>query len=271
MNTLQQVSRNNHCVSHQRKHKKRGIQLFLAYTLRAMIVALGLIILILLICGCLYIQEHWFPAPHENQGNVPDYFESPDGIADGSVPTGAIAKSQFTVALDAGHGGTQAGCEFEGILEKDITLSVTLLLKEKLEESGVNVILTRDGDQDVSLDERCAIANSADADLFVSIHCNSYTNDTSIMGFEGYYYQDADGKLLADLIFDALENYPSIKTRSVKEEDYKVLRETEMPSVLLEIGYLSNATERDDLQSSEYQNMLAHAMFNGIIAMLHRN
>lgn len=271
MNTLQQVSRNNHRVSHQRKRKKRGIQLFIAYALQATLAALSLIILILLICGCLYIQEHWFPAPHENQGDVPDYLEAPDGIADGSVPAGAIAKTQLTVVLDAGHGGTQAGCEFDGILEKDITLSVTLLLKEKLEESGGNVILTRDGDQDVGLDERCAIANTADADLFVSIHCNSYTDDTSIKGFEGYYYQDTEGKRLADLILCASENYPSIKTRSVKEEDYKVLRDTEMPAVLLEIGYLSNAAERADLQSSEYQNTLAQAIFDGIMAMLHRN
>ena len=110
------------------------------------------------------------------------------------------------------------------------------MLKEKLEKSGVNAILTKDWDQDVSLDERCAIANTAEADLFVSIHCNSYTDDTSIKGFEGYYYQDTEGKRLADLILCASENYPSIKTRSVKEEDYKVLRDTEMPAVLLKLA-----------------------------------
>ena len=80
MNTLQQVSRNNHRVSHQRKRKKRGIQLFIAYALQATLVALGLIILILLICGCLYIQEHLFSVSYVKQSDISDYFEAPDFV-----------------------------------------------------------------------------------------------------------------------------------------------------------------------------------------------
>ena len=271
MDKLQQRNTNNFPTSYKRKHKKRGIRLFIAYALQVIIVLLCLLSLILIICGCLYIREHLVSAlpSDDDQSYVTNGFGEVAGIGtwDDQATAPTIPRA-VTVVLDAGHGGTQSGCEFDGVLEKDITLAVTLSLKEKLEESGINVVLTRADDQHVSLDERCAIANASNADLFVSIHCNSYTDDISIKGFEGYYYQDTDGKKLAELILSAAGNYPSIKTRNVKEENYQVLRETEVPAVLLEIGYLSNAAERADLQSSEYQNTLAQAIFEGISAML---
>lgn len=182
-------------------------------------------------------------------------------------PTASTGPEKTTVFLDAGHGGIDPGCGFEGVFEKDITLAIVLALKEKLENSDICVVLTRSGDQEVDLDDRWIMANASGADLFVSIHCNSYPDDT-VKGFEGYYYQDSESKRFAELIFSAAENYPSIRTRSIREEDYRVLRNTVMTSVLLEVGYLSNAAERADLQSREYQDTLAQAVFEGIMAML---
>ena len=172
------------------------------------------------------------------------------------------------IILDAGHGGTDPGCVLGDVYEKDITLSVTLALKEKLEGIGVSVALVRSDDRTVDLDDRCAIANASGADLFVSVHCNSFTN-TSVKGFEGYYFNgDSDGKRLAELILSAAESDPRITTRSVREETYRVLRKTALPAVLLEIGYLTNDTERAELQSREYQDAIAQAIFDGIVAML---
>lgn len=252
------------------RRKKSGGRLMIAYVLQGAIFFVLALMIILMVCGVLYIKEHLAHTPDsESSAGSTDIFTDDETLSGTPIiPAAPTVTGKVKVVLDAGHGGTEPGCEFTGVLEKNITLAVTLALKEKLEESGIDVVLTREGDQDVSLDERCAIANAASADLFVSIHCNSYIDDTSINGFEGYYYQDENSKRLADLILGAAGNYPSIKTRNVKEENYKVLRDTKMPATLLEIGYLSNKAERTNLQSSEYQNTLAQAIFEGIIVML---
>ena len=179
-----------------------------------------------------------------------------------------IDPKEIKIVLDAGHGGIDSGSAFNNVLEKDITLSVTLALKEKLEGIGVDVALTRADDQSVSLNDRCVIANAFGADLFVSIHCNSYSS-ASVKGFEGYYLNgDSDGKRLAELVLSAAKSDSRITTRNVKEEDFRVLRRTTMPAALFEIGYLSNETERAELKTSEYQAAIAQAIFDGIVALL---
>lgn len=179
-----------------------------------------------------------------------------------------IDPKEIKIILDAGHGGIDSGCEYDNVSEKDITLSVTLALKEKLEGIGIDVVLTRTDDQAVALDDRCAIANASGADLLVSIHCNSYTS-ASVKGFEGYYLNgDSDGKRLAELVLSAAKSNPRITTRNVKEDTFRVLRKTTMPAALFEIGYLSNETERAELQTGEYQAAIVRAIFDGIVALL---
>lgn len=179
-----------------------------------------------------------------------------------------IDPKEIKIILDAGHGGIDSGCGFDNVFEKDITLSVTLALKEKLEGIGIGVALTRTDDQAVGLDDRCAIANASGADLFVSIHCNSYTS-ASVKGFEGYYLNgDSDGKRLAELVLSAAKSDSRIATRNVKEDTFRVLRRTTMPAALFEIGYLSNETERAELKTGEYQAAIVQAIFDGIVALL---
>ena len=237
-----------------------------------------LLLAVLLVCGVLYIKEHVFPSPQGPDQNLSAV--SPED-AGPDLPAGEAAEpdryqgeepapsgsASAVVVIDPGHGGVQPGCEFDGVLEKDITLAVSLLLREELEERGVTVILTRDGDEDVELEDRCAIANEAGADLFVSIHCNSFTEDASVSGFEGYYYQSPAGKRLAERILQAAADR-SVRTRHVKEENYLVLRDTSMPSALLEIGFLSNKGEREKLLSADYQAELAGAVAEGILDTL---
>lgn len=249
------------------KKKKRGVRLAIAYAMQALIALLALTLISLLVCGVMYVHEHLAQDPAEGtqKGDTAADPVVSHGKEEEPKPEGPV-DSSCVVVLDAGHGGIQPGCVLDGVLEKDITLAVALLTAEKLRTMGVTVILTRETDMDVSLEERCRIANDADAALFVSIHCNSF-EDTSISGFEGYYHDSADGKRLAEYIMNAADAL-SIKTRNVKDENYQVLRDTAMPSALMEIGFLSNPNERAELQTADYRNTIAQAIADGIARML---
>lgn len=201
--------------------------------------------------------------------------ELPDGNIEGLTGDTAVAGSsvipaaptipgEVKIVLDAGHGGKEPGCVINGVTEKDITQSIVLLLQEKLESEGAAVVLTRSTDYDVSLPGRSEIANNAGANYFISIHCNSYKEDSSVKGFECYYYQSAESKNLAESITSSAGDY-SISTRTVKEENYAVLRETAIPAVLIEVGFLTNKEEREKLVSPEYQELLAEAITSGIL------
>ena len=112
--------------------------------------------------------------------------------------------------------------------------------------------------------DRSEVANNAGANYFISIHCNSYEDDSSVKGFECYYYQSAESENLAEAITSEADSR-SISTQKVKEENYAVLRETAIPAVLIEVGFLTNAEERGKLLSPEYQELLAEAIANGIL------
>ena len=150
--------------------------------------------------------------------------------------------------------------------EKDLTLPMSLMLAEILEDRGYNVVPTRTGDDSVSLADRAKMANAADAELFVSIHCNSYEDD-SISGLECYYFRSEEGEKLAELISQATAA-GDIDTREIKEGNFQVLREADMPSVLIEVGYMTNPQELTNLASQPYQENLAHAIANGIVEMM---
>lgn len=281
----QQVYQKNKRSPPKRRRRKQGLRLFVAYALQGIVILLCLLLIILLVCGCLYVREHLFQTLGDGQSSISYRFDdalsnsakdSADGLYTGKPPpieptipanSADDLPDSMVIVLDAGHGGIQAGCEFDGVLEKDITLAVTLLARDKLKDMGITVIMIREEDIDVSLDERCQIANDANADLFVSIHCNSYTEDTSINGFEGYYHDDAKGERLAQYIMDAASTL-AIKTRHVRDENYKVLRDTAMPAALIEIGFLSNPSERKQLQTPEYQETIAQAIADGVLEML---
>ena len=248
------------------RRKKRGRRLMIAYALCGVIFLLLALMIILMVCGVLYIREHLAPAPDGKlpNGNIGDSEGDTTVAGDSIVPAAPSIPGQVRIVLDAGHGGDQPGCVINGAAEKDITLSIVLLLQEKLESEGAAVVLTRSTDYDVSLPDRSAIANSAGANYFISIHCNSYEDDSSVKGFECYYYQSAESENLAETITSEADSH-SISTRKVKEENYAVLRETAIPAVLIEVGFLTNAEERGKLLSQEYQELLAEAIASGIL------
>jgi N-acetylmuramoyl-L-alanine amidase len=180
-------------------------------------------------------------------------------------PAGARA----TVVVDAGHGGDDPGTIGVGrTYEKDINLEVARKVAAQLEQRGVAVIMTRTQDRFIELEERADIANRHNADLFVSIHADSAPNP-DIQGFTIYVARDAssEARKAAQTISRALSGTGS-DTRGIREADYRVLVRTVCPAVLVELGYLSNAADARQLRDGAFQNRLAQAIADGILACL---
>ena len=248
------------------RRKKRSRRLVIAYALRGVIFFLLALMIVLMGCGVLYIKEHLAHAPNSElpDGNIGDSTGDTTVAGSSVTPVAPSIPEEVKIVLDAGPGGDQPGCVINGATEKDITMSIVLLLQEKLESEGAAVVLTRSTDRDVSLLDRAEIANNAGANYFISIRCNSYEDDSSVKGFECYYYQSAESENLAESITSSADNH-SISTRKVKEESYAVLREAAIPAVLIEVGFLTNTDEYGKLLSPEYQELLVEAIASGIL------
>ncbi len=172
----------------------------------------------------------------------------------------------FTLILDAGHGGNDVGTGDSDYYEKNINMDIVKQMKEMLEYCGVHVILTRDGDETVELAERSAMANESGADWFVSIHCNYCEEDASVGGLECYYWFDSmEGKAFAEKIVEVAGESGEIAVRGTKTEDFHVLRETNIAAVLVETGYISNKEDKANLYDAEYQKTLSLYLVKGII------
>ena len=174
----------------------------------------------------------------------------------------------FCVVLDAGHGGKDSGAINGSVEEKNINLSVALKLKSLLKEYGIDVILTREDDEFIELSERIELANDLNADLFVSLHCNSF-EDISVKGFECYYAEDDyKSQRFAEKIINISEHYDEIATRTAKIGEYYVLTNARVPSVLVEMGFITNSVECEKLENSEYQMLLCEIICEGILKVL---
>ena len=171
----------------------------------------------------------------------------------------------FRIVLDAGHGGVDHGAIVATAHEKEINLQVAYKLKALLEATGAEVILTRTDDTFISLADRAEVANEEEADLFVSIHCNYYIENASVAGFEAYYYTDSKAEYLADRILQGVKDIGTFRARNVKSAELSVLMNTQMPAVLLELGFLTNDQERADLCSDTYQGALASIIAESIL------
>ncbi len=176
-----------------------------------------------------------------------------------------VAKG-VTVVVDAGHGERVPGCVAGDIYEKDITLGVAKKLKECLETMGATVVMTRVDDSYPRLWERAALANEKEADYFISIHCNAYEEDTSISGFESYYYGEDSLPLAEAMVAGARKQ--AITTIDAKYGNFQVLRDTKMPATLVEIGYMTNPMELQQMCSEDYQKELALSMAEGLKEVL---
>lgn len=171
------------------------------------------------------------------------------------------------IFLDAGHGGKDPGAIGNGLQEKNITLPITLKIGETLEKYGIKVAYSRTADTFVGLSERAKKANNVNANIFVSIHCNSATNTTA-RGVETYSYPGSvRGVKLAKTIQNSIVSAKIFShNRGIKTANFAVLRETKMPSVLVELGFISNSQDAQLLKSK--QDEICKAVAKGILNYL---
>jgi N-acetylmuramoyl-L-alanine amidase len=185
----------------------------------------------------------------------------------------SAARRAFKIVLDPGHGGKDAGAMGNGAPpEKEVVLDIALQVERLLKQERLNVVLTRRTDEYVSLSKRTEIANDGRATLFVSIHANSCDKE-EVSGFEIYYAENGsekEGLAAAGFIQQSIRRAVSAKDRGIRERGYMVLAQTKCPSVLIEVGYLSNAREASLLSKVPYRRKLADGIARGIIAYARR-
>lgn len=191
----------------------------------------------------------------------------------------AASQKRINVMLDPGHGGRDSGVH-RSLNEKDVTLSIALKAKAILERSeNINPVMTRDEDIALGPDEtadiraRSALANQLPADLFISIHCNGVAADDP-RGTETYFYISADNpqsmaqeferSLLAGLCQKMMIQKLGLNNRGVKENNLGVLRQSNMPSALVEVGFISNVTEESLLGTDSCQQLAAEAIAEAV-------
>jgi len=184
-------------------------------------------------------------------------------------------ESSRLIVIDPGHGGSDPGASgsIDGVTydEKDITLSVSLKVADILRNNGYNITMTRDDDSYPELHDRPAYANNVNASLFVSIHANSYDVSTA-NGTEIYYCKSNNGdsygitsEQLANNILDSMMSEIDTRNRGVKTANYVVIKESEMPAVLVELGFLTNPSDMKKMADDNYQNAIAVGIANGIM------
>ena len=201
------------------------------------------------------------------------------------------------ITLDPGHGGSETGAKGQGgSLEKNVVLSISRRFQKLLEDRlGVRVILTRDGDRDLTLDERAAMANANKSNLFISIHADASPRRNA-RGSSVYFLtpNSADGNptassgagelefilwelaqtghlrrsaRLAEILQEELRSVTGAQrvNRGIKQNTFRVLKGAAMPAVLVEVGFISNADEERMLTTAEYQDQLAEALYRGVL------
>lgn len=197
----------------------------------------------------------------------------------GSTAVISHSNKGHVVMLDPGHGGYDPGAiTSQGVYEKSINLQIAQKVKEMLEPSGIQVVLTRDEDIDyapdqvrgrntkkqIDLNRRIAMANQAKADVFVSLHVNATATGQNSGAETFYHYKSESGKRLAALIQQELIKISGMNRRIAKPGDFYIINNTSMPAVIVEMGYLSSKKEQKKLQQSWYQEQLSRAIAKGI-------
>lgn len=185
------------------------------------------------------------------------------------------APKETIVVVDAGHGGKDPGkIGVNDVLEKDLNLAIAKRVQVGLEKEGIQVVMTRK--EDVSeesklgdMKKRVELINEIHPAITVSIHQNSYS-DPSVRGAQVFYFTHSKAsEEAASVMQEMLRAYDSENTRQIKANDiFYMLKKTEVPTIIVECGFLSNPTEAEKLTSEEYQQQMADAICKGIIKWL---
>ena len=221
------------------------------------------------------------------------------------LPNNLLGASVNTVVVDAGHGGHDPGTQHFGFQEKNLTLDISKRLKTALQGYGLTGVMTRETDQFIGLPERPGVANRLGADLFVSVHINANRN-SNVSGAEVYYPRESlvsrdtqwppgiaasdigypsstikqilwdlvltrsrsQSRRLASSICRSLHATLDVACRGPKSARFVVLKESWMPAVLVEVGYVSNREESQKLASEDYRQAAASAIADGVAAYI---
>lgn len=199
-----------------------------------------------------------------------------------TVATMATPVSSKTIIVDAGHGGEDGGAVSDnGVSEAEINLKIALKLQQLLEQSGSNVVLTRSDNNAIydvdkktlrekknsDIRNRVKIGNGSSADIFVSIHLNKIP-ENQYYGWQTFFKDgNEDGKRLATCIQNNLNEtmQKENKRTPLKINNVYIIKHVEIPTVIVECGFLSNSEEEKQLQQEEYQTKLAWGIYNGIM------
>lgn len=229
---------------------------------------------------------HYVSGTYKIDGKDHLFHKNGQWISEVSKEVGFV-KGQYskTIFLDPGHGGRDSGAYYYNVAEKDLNMQVYRKLRKKLEELGYKVLTSRDSDIDVDfVTERSRMVNKTNSDIFISIHFNATGSAYSkSSGIQTYSYSDepnypskinpywhnhpdrmSESKRLAAAIHSSLLAETGAKDAGLLESSFAVLRETAKPAVLLELGYMDNFAENQQIRDSHYQDKLVAGIVKGI-------
>lgn len=189
----------------------------------------------------------------------------------------AIPKPNYTIVIDAGHGGRDAGCSgVTGTNESDVNLKIAKSLEKQLKTLGINVVMTRqdgNGLYDANVDNyklsdmnnRLEIINNASPNMVISIHQNSYTDSRQIGAQVFYQESDKESEEFANCVRTQLLAQLDNARQEIIKGDYYLLKESISPAIIVECGYLTNAQEERLLISEDYQDKVAYSIMCGVV------
>ena len=203
-------------------------------------------------------------------------------VSENSWNSWNLPLSGKVIILDPGHGGPDGGASNSGVLEKDISLSVSNMIRDYLQEQGALVLMTREDDSDLAGDvqgyrarkredlrQRVEFINQSQADMYLSIHLNAFPSSQSRGAQTFYTLRYKENKELAKFIQAELRDNLENTKREAKAIDHVyVMKYAEKPGALVEIGFLSNTQERNLLVDANYQNKIAVSVYEGIMRFM---
>lgn len=221
-----------------------------------------------------YYEEEPAPLPKKQIASVPPKKEIALAMpAPVVTPPKKIEATGPLIVIDPGHGGKDIGTQSlktPKYYEKNLTLSTSIALNEYLKLLGFKTVMTRDKDEFIELKDRASFANEKSPLLFVSVHFNSAPSKAA-EGIEVYYYKSETEKLrtdkskiLASKVLDGVLSYTKAKSRGVKHGNYLVIRETNMPAIIVEGGFMTNDDEMQKIRDGSYLKKLAWGIAQGI-------
>jgi N-acetylmuramoyl-L-alanine amidase len=179
-------------------------------------------------------------------------------------------EKKIRIIIDVGHGGNDHGSNSEGFYEKDILLDISNYIKKHHVESEVEFIFTRENDVFISLNDRIKFINKIKPDLVISLHTN-FSNNPTTSGIEAFVATSSKSKQFAiensELLLKLLSESSSFKNRGVKEAPFMILEKSEVPSITIELGFLSNSEDREWITDKHNQEIIAKSIIDFAIQL----